>query len=277
MLKVAKDTASGEIIAMTIYSSKMGGFKCVGGTVVTEPHELRELGKTALKHITREDTKLFEQFIWTECSGRIADMWEQAGGIKLPSAYLSLFMDDKMLESIELPDSDEDPYSYTKTINPNTAEEQRITKVIFGFPNKDVLEKYIKDKNMTLEELRKRSMRNPGAVTEAHVNYRNSPKEIQSDLIILMYFNDEFAKGRTELTEYEFEVITKSLMNIHDTMEPLWDIVMSKNEKNKVYSLMIRCMTCANYCSVLKVRELDEVMEHEFCRFPAHLYMPDAF
>ena len=75
MLKVAKDSVSGEIIAMTIYSSKFGSFKCVGGTVITGdiPPELRELGKDALIHITREDTGLWNQFIWTECSGKIED------------------------------------------------------------------------------------------------------------------------------------------------------------------------------------------------------------
>ena len=280
MLKVARDVASNTIIAMTIYSSHWGGFKCVGGTVIGREYpELRALGIQALRTITREDVHLFNDFIWTECSGKIEEIWESCGGIRVPSAYLSLFMDEKTLSTIELPDTTEDPYSYTRTLNKGTADEVRIQKVIFGFANKDVLEKYIQDTNTSIEELYERTHsvkpNSSRQTNESHIIYRLYPENIQGDLRMLELYKS-IINQRFELTEKEIHILTDVMMNVFKEMEIL-ERVMSERDMKQLYHILYQYGFYINKCSILKPYMFGEYLEKEKEWFPTDLLMPTAF
>ena len=179
-----------------------------------------------------------------------------------------------MLSTIELPDTSEEPYKYRRIIQKNTPDEQKIEKVIFGFPSRKVLDKFIEDSNTTLEEFCHQHNKNVSDISESHIMYRNAPTEIQPDLIIMMRFLDIF-KTRMELTEYEMDVICKSIMNVHDSFEVL-ERVLTKKDVNNIYGLMIECMFMVNRCSIIKPYELGEMMEPEVCRFTGRMMLIDA-
>ena len=126
------------IIAASVYTSFQGGMKCVGITATTDM-KYRDIGKSAVVHIVKEDINLVGEFYWTVCSDAIEHMYEKHGGVKIPNEYLELFIikykslsDDGYHFSIEVPDAD--------------GEMEEIEKVIFGFNSKETFE-YIKSKN----------------------------------------------------------------------------------------------------------------------------------
>lgn len=266
MLKVARDAQSNEIIAMTIYSSRWGGFKCVGGTITTEP-TLRPLGRQALYQITREDIKLIDQFIWTECSGKIRELWNKYGGIKIPNSYLPMFMDEKTLQTIEIEEGE--LYKYSRIVNRGEADELKVEKEIYGFPNKDVLEKYIQETDSSLEELLKK-VSNDGlneAFIQEHINYRSAPKDMWTDLRILKHFTESFKKtGNTTLTEREMQVLTISANNVYNGLERYWGHIKSDDEK-ALFHLMVTAMEIANISTIIKPYELGELLEPETLKF----------
>ena len=55
------------------------------------------------------------QFIWTECSGKIRELWDKYGGIKIPNSYLPMFMDERTLQTIEIEEGE--LYKYSRVIN----------------------------------------------------------------------------------------------------------------------------------------------------------------
>lgn len=157
------------------------------------------------------------QFIWTECSGKIRELWDKYGGIKIPNSYLPMFMDERTLQTIEIEEGE--LYKYSRVINRGEADEMKVEKEIYGFPNKDVMEKYIQETDTSLEELLKRL--NSDGLNEAfineHVNYRSAPRDMWTDLRILKHFTDDFKRtNNTTLTERQMEVLTKSANNVYN-------------------------------------------------------------
>ena len=273
MLKVAKKCDTDEIIAMSIYSSRLGGFKCVGATITTDD-TLRGLGYTALMQLVREDAKLWNKFVWAECSGKMDIMWEQAGAIKIPNAYLPLFMDEKLLETVEI--EDDEIYEYSRVFNRGTLEETRVTKTIYGFPNKDVLMKYIEDVDMTLEELCAKYGKDVSDILLENVHYRVAPKEIWPDLKVLMHFKEVFThKGISQLTQYEMDVLVDCARTANKGLEKYWCHMNSKDEK-ALYSLILSSMIMANSCSIIKPYELGEMLIPEQRRFEAEEMYPSC-
>ena len=100
MLKVA-ETLNGEILAMSLYSGRMGGFKCVGITkLVTNNQSLAQLAKDAIKHIIKEDISNFQDFVWTECSGAVEHLWNKYsdGWLRIPNVYLPSIFPSNIME-----------------------------------------------------------------------------------------------------------------------------------------------------------------------------------
>lgn len=276
MLKVARDKATNQIIAMTIYSSRWGGLKCVGGTViVTDDKELRNMGKEALTRITQEDVKLWGQFVWTECSGAIKKIWEKENGIMIPSAYLQLFMDEKTLSTVEF--HEDDPYTYSRVTNIGTVDETRIDKVIFGFPNRAVLEKYIRDTNTTLEKLCADYGVNPEDIINEGFQYRDAPKNIWPQLKLLKYYYQEFLRGRMEITEEESKVLTKAVSDVCTEMEHIWDRLGNK-QTDGLWNMMYKVLVLLNQANILRIYEFGvDLLETEQEKFPSSVMMPLAF
>ena len=273
MLKVARESNSNVIIAMSIYSSRWGGFKCVGATATTD-QSLRRLGVEALSQMVVEDAKLWNKFIWAECSGKMDIMWSQANAIKIPHAYLSLFMDEKTLATVET--EPDELYEYTRVFNKGTLEEVRISKTVYGFPNKDVLLKYIKDTDTTLEELCAKYGKDISDVVLEGFNYRAAPQRLWPDLKILMHFRDVFKiKGISHLTQHEMDVLVNSASNVHEGLEKYWKHLNSKDEK-VMYSLILTCMMMANCCTILRPYELGELLVPETRKFSADEMFPSC-
>ena len=275
MLKVARDVQTDEIIAMSIYSSRWGGLKCVGGTVLaTDDARLHSMGVESLKQIIREDVKALGDFVWIECSGAIEHMWEKYGGIKIPSAYLPIFMDEKTLLNVS--PVDDDPYTYYRTVAAGTDDELRIEKKIFGFPNRQVMEQYIKDKNMTLEKLCKQYNIDPETIVNESFKYRDAPRHLWPYLKIVRYFYGEFMRGRLELTSEESKMLKKSIVEIYGSMEQIWK-KKPANYSDGLVSMLTFVSFDLNRSITLKIYELGDMLETEQERFPTIVFMPTAF
>lgn len=274
MLKVARKSDTNEIIAMSIYSSRWGGFKCVGATVTTDDR-LRKLGRIALNQIVREDTKLWNKFIWAECSGKMDELWERSGGIKIPNSYLPLFMDEKTLATVEIEDGE--LYEYTRIFNPGTIEEVKNKKTVYGFANKDILLKYVEDSNFSLDEFCKKYGKDVSELVLENVHYRVAPKRIWPDLKVLMHFRDDFIrKGISHLTEYEMSVLVNCAKTANDGLEKYWGHIDSRDEK-ELYSLILSSMLFANSCAIIKPYELGEMLITDVEHFDADDMYPDCF
>jgi hypothetical protein len=208
-----------------------------------------------------------DQFIWTECSGKIRELWDKYGGIKIPNSYLPMFMDERTLQTIEIEEGE--LYKYSRVINRGEADELRVEKEIFGFPNKDVLERYILETNTSLEELIKR-VSNDGlneAFILENINYRSAPRDMWKDLQILKHFTENFKRTRnTTLTEREMQVLTISANNVHNGLERYWGHIKSDDEK-ALFHLMVTSMEIANMSTIIRPYELGELLEPETLKF----------
>lgn len=78
-------------VAMSVYTSYMGGFKCVGITA-TSDRDFREIGVNAVHEIVKTDVGLYDEFYWTECSGAVERLYDKYGGIKIPSEFFGQFI-----------------------------------------------------------------------------------------------------------------------------------------------------------------------------------------
>jgi hypothetical protein len=184
-------------------------------------------------------------------------------------------MDEKTLENVEF-DNPDDPYHYSRIIQKNTPDEKRIEKIIYGFPNKDVILKYIKDRNMSLKELCEIYGKDVSEIILENVNYRVAPEKIWPDLKILMHFKDDFMRGRLEFTAEELDVLNTSLVLVHTMMEPVWKHLNNK-QTTELFGLINFCMMMSNRSNVIKPYRLGELLEPEVYKFTAALRMPDAF
>lgn len=268
-LKVVKDIVTNDIIAMTIYNSYPMGIKCAGLTkVVTDDERINKIANDALKTIIREDLKMFDKFYWCECSGVVEHWHETQGGIKIPNTYLPLFMSEQMLENVTL---GEDGYSYTRTINKGSSDPMDFRKVIYGFPNKETLQKYIDDKNMKLEDLYKRFDRQlPEPLKESNVFKNNlTPNEIAHDYNFLKYYFyyiivDENVR---ELTELQIQYLDKTIHSVEYGLDKMRRI-LPNNQFDEVGNMLDYMKYCRNNITIMKIRELGELLEPEEIKYP---------
>lgn len=115
-------------VAISVYTSYLGGFKNVGITSTIDS-KYRTIGVNAVNKIIKTDIKNFDKFFWTECSGAIEHLYEKYNGIKIPNSYASAIL----RREIEL---DSDDYHYSRLIK---GEKQ--TKIIYGFNSLETFNK----------------------------------------------------------------------------------------------------------------------------------------
>lgn len=201
VLKVARCIDDNRILAMSIYTSNPKGLKCAGITIKkTDDENERALAKIALKRIVKEDIARFREYYWIECDGTIKRYWERYGGIKIPNSYLPAFLKESALTDIEY----KDEYTYTRIIGRNTENEKRVEKCLFGFSDKEVLEKYIKDKDTSIEELVK--------YIESKQNESEEDFEDINSIVNLIdteFSYDMFENWIFTITEYGLDVLKK--------------------------------------------------------------------
>ena len=273
MLKIGRDVATEKIVAMTIYSSRWGGMKCVGGTkLVTDDIRLKELSSRAWLQITQEDVKLWGEWVWTECSQAVEVAWEKLGGIKIPHTYLDLFMDEETLADV-IP-NENDPYRYCRKVAKRQPEEKYVDKVIFGFPNANVLKKYIADKDTTLEELCEKYKIDIDTIVLERFNYKVLPENTINDLSFLMQYEQIFNNNVFEMTENEINVLSQCIMRVYKNMEHLWNKIMYDEQYHKFHSFIAGMMVNINRSNIIKTRKFNiDKLEPEIYRFPAHYWI----
>lgn len=238
-----------------------------------------ELDEKALLQLVIKDAKLWDNFVWTESSSTKNLIWEQAGAIQIPNDYLSLFMDKKMLFTVDI--RLDETYAYDRVVNNgNPIEEKRFSKTIYAFPNKDVLLKCNSCLDYVLEELVNKIRKNEHEILNdlfiQNVHYKVAPKKIWPDLKVLMLFKDVFThNGKSQLTQYEMDVLVDCIRTTNKGLEMYWGHMNSKDEK-ALYSIILSSMIMANSCSIIKPYELGEMLIPEQRRFEAEEMYPSC-
>lgn len=126
-----------ELLAASVYTSRYGGYKCVGITSTTD-ESLRREGVKQVSNIVKEDILKFDEYYWIICSGTIEKMYEAAGGIKIPVEYLPAYIS---MQKYDLIPGEE--YSFNIFLNDGEA----YRKSIFGFNSKETMEEIIKTRD----------------------------------------------------------------------------------------------------------------------------------
>ncbi len=238
-----------------------------------------ELNEKALLKLISKDAKLWDNFVWTESSNIKNLIWDQAGAIQIPNEYISLFMDEKMLNTVDI--RLDELYAYDRIVNNgNPIEERRFSKTIYAFPNKNVMLKYIEHKDSLLKEIVDKVRKDKSYILNNlfHQNehYKVAPKEIWQDLKILIYYDKIFTNERlSHFTQYEMDVLVDCARTVNKGLGKYWGHMNSKDEK-ALYSLILSSMIMANSCSIIKPYKLGEMLIPEQRRFEAEEMYPSC-
>ena len=248
MLKVA-ETLNGEILAMSLYSGRMGGFKCVGITkLVTNNQSLAQLAKDAIKHIIKEDISNFQDFVWTECSGAVEHLWDKYsdGWLRIPNIYLPTIFPSNVMKTVELYENDD--YHYSRWIHAGPDRSMKIDKCIFGFPNAKILEDYIETRNITLQELIDKLS---SSVVLEHM-FTNVPNDINNADEIIMYICGFVEEAHIyELTEFEMKMLVDSIDLITKFVKERGGRLTQEKREDLIETAEYG-MDFANCCSILR-------------------------
>ena len=248
MLKVA-ETLNGEILAMSLYSGRMGGFKCVGITkLVTNNQSLAQLAKDAIKHIIKEDISNFQDFVWTECSGAVEHLWNKYsdGWLRIPNIYLPTIFPSNVMKTVELYENDD--YHYSRWIHAGPDRSMKIDKCIFGFPNAKILEDYIERRNMSLQELIDKLS---SSVVLEHM-FTNVPNDINNADEIIMYICGFVEEAHIyELTEFEMKMLVDSIDLITKFIKERGGRLTQEKREDLIETAEYG-MDFANCCSILR-------------------------
>lgn len=118
---------NGKIVACSLYSTKRGGRKTIGGC-----SDGSDTGKQGLYDIMKEDIKQLDRSAWAEVSGAIEHKMLQFGAIKILAKDAQKIIPDKPFLSINF-----DGYHYTRLIGGTPHEKIMLGNVvgISGFEN----------------------------------------------------------------------------------------------------------------------------------------------
>ena len=248
LLKVGREKTTGKIIAMSIYNEHPSGIKCAGMTrIVTTDEALKTIANAALVHIIKEDISHFKDYYWIECSGAIKHWWEKNGGIKIPNTYLPAVFAAKpeMLEKVRIEPGEE--YDYYRVIG----EEHEEKKCIFGFSNKQVLEKYLEDRNISLDDMIKKYEEKNKVDESVTVD----AGKIQTDIDIMKYCIMEqlydIGIMSFEITEYEERVFHDAISRMENYVRKYANM-LPQYECNKLVNQVEAAYYAANLFSILK-------------------------
>lgn len=254
ILKIARQKETNIILAMTIYNNQGSDIddskKCVGATILkTNNNELKQLAKESLEFIIRQDIKCSTDYYWCECSGVIKHWFEKHGGIKLPNAYLPMFMSENQMNNIKYIKNEN--FDYIKIMGSNTEYPLELKKCVFGFPNKEVLEKYINDKNLKLDEF----LNTLNNLNETIIIEYN---ELEKHISIINYFYNNFDIENVnifELTKKEITTLSTSINYLEIFLNNSKKL-LNKKQKDEI-NLTHDCgIDILIYCSILKPYKL---------------------
>ena len=213
MLRIARDS-NFTVLAISVYTKYQGGHKCVGITRrFSDDEEINKLARTAIKHLIKMDVSQFHEYVWIECDGAIKHYWEKFGGTKIPNTYLPCIFSEDVLAKITLIDNE--PYDYLRTIG-RDADEETVTKCVFGFNKPEILEKYINDHNTSIDKMLED--------IRAKQNLNESEADEYTEAVVCLFFLQHYATGIIEdgtftITEHELSLVRES----YDILKPYYD------------------------------------------------------
>ena len=252
LLKVAQTIEKpNTIVAMSIYNSRFDGIKCAGITrLFTDDAYLTHIAKEAIKYIIKDDICKAPEFRWIECSGSIEHYYEKFGAnmIKVPNRYLPMIFPQKILENITV--DSEDEYNYTRRIE---SVGLNVKKCIFGFPNKEILEKFLEDTNQSYDDFIEKFKTN---IVLEHM-FNNIPNDIKTNLRTIEYFNGLRDEYFYETTEYCLECLIKSIDLVNDFLINRGGRLSALDREN-IGDILEEGMITANSLTILKPYEIGE-------------------
>ena len=189
---------------------------------------------------------------WCECDGVIKHYYEKYGATKLPNVYLPAIFKDKF-ERMDIEYVDE--YDYIRVIGKGTENEIAVKKCLFGFPNKEILDDYIKKANTTLEKIIQQ-------IKESQTQ-NESTRYFTDDIELAFRVLDNYAFFRIEseiytFTEFEIEKIKEYFKLIDDFRKRYLDLLpaaISKWKFNSTYENTVDILDCY---TILKPYTFDE-------------------
>lgn len=193
------------IIAISIYTGYQGGYKCVGITATTNM-QYRKIGVIAVKDIIREDTQLYKDFYWCECSDTLEYLYKKYNGIPIPNEYIEYFIGNKFETKKD------DGYHFTvnyKVYDPETNNNlyKPIDKIIYGFNSKETYDKIISDINSSI--YRQIKFINNNVSESSPIGLKRDNYQAAHDIIYVFY--NELCNGINEFTEDLIKILKDSI------------------------------------------------------------------
>ena len=186
-------------IAISVYSSYLGGYKCVGiGGDKDSP--LKNIG---VQEIIKDDIKNYDKWFWCECSGVIEHYFEKNNGIKIEIAYVPQYLGNININPI-------DDYHYYRNISG-----QMFQKVIFGFNTQETFDKIYSEQkeyiDKCIENIRRFNI-GEGVLKDQFESLGMWTVEVE----IIEFFVKHYEKGYHELPEESIVHLEKSVTTLQN-------------------------------------------------------------
>lgn len=146
----------------------------------------------------------YKNFFWTICSGSLEKIYEEHGGIKVPTEYLPAF---KMFIDYEIIPNDE----YHIMVKLNDGEIYQ--KTVYGFNSKDALDIAIAERDQRVLDRINRINRINESSSKYHVDYSAAEKAMS----IVNIFYEERCNGLEDLSQtlYDILIDNKNIIEQH--------------------------------------------------------------
>ena len=196
-----------EWIAVSVYSSTRGGFKCVGMTASILP-EYHKIGVIALQEIIKEDVSNFEKLFWCECSDKIEEYYRKYNGIGIQSIYVPMFLGP----NADIISYDKDGFHYTRYGKNKKGERvgEPYYKMIFGFNTQETFDKIYSEQkeyiDKCIDNIRKFNI-GEGVLKDTFESLGKWTVEME----IIEFFNKHYNKGYRELPEESISELDKTV------------------------------------------------------------------
>lgn len=141
-------------------------------------------GKEAAINIIRKNIDEYDSLVWCEASDAIEHLYKKYQGYPIPSAYAPEIL-RKNPSEIEF--SEEDVFHYSRIIGTDDVK-KKVTKVIFGFPSKKLMENFLSDEKYKIER-------------KAFVNIPVLKESISDDIPEDLYYASSFVEQFSDLNE----------------------------------------------------------------------------
>lgn len=230
------------LIAGSVYSGKDKGYKCVGITATTVK-KYRKLGVKYVHNIVEEDIMNYEKFYWTICSGPLEKIYEEHGGIKIPSEYLPAF---KLFgEYNVVPNGD---YKIFVRLNDGNYYE----KVIYGFNSKEALNAAtsIRDERVLKRIRRIQQMNDSVEYKKYYVNLSEAEKAMS----IINVFYEERCNGLEDLSKTLYDILVDSKNTVEQYVASTK--ISDKDEYNRYVLAIENAQDILDSSTLIKIEKM---------------------